>query len=64
LRQLDSAVCDLALLDLGVPDGDSLALIRAGRRTLPVLALNARDSLGYRRGAARRRPSLKFPLRP
>jgi DNA-binding response OmpR family regulator len=42
---------DLMILDLGLPDGDGLALLerlRAAGRTLPVLVLTARGSLGER----------------
>jgi two-component system response regulator QseB len=48
LRILDEDGCDLLLLDLGLPDGDGLAVLehlrRAGAR-LPVLILSARDGL-------------------
>ena len=39
---------DVALLDLGLPDGDGLAVIAAARRmarTLPILILTARDAV-------------------
>ena len=45
---LDTGLCDLALLDLGLPDGDGMEwLLRLRRRhgTLPVLILSARDAL-------------------
>ena len=46
-EHLKSAEYDAAILDLGLPDGDGLALLRALRRagnTLPVLILTARDA--------------------
>ncbi|BCJ90968.1 DNA-binding response regulator [Terrihabitans soli] len=42
---------DLALIDLGLPDGDGLDLIRtlrAGGKTLPILILTARDGVDAR----------------
>jgi two-component system response regulator TctD len=39
------------ILDLGLPDGDGLSLIRdlrAAGRTLPILAVTARDAIGQR----------------
>lgn len=45
---LTTGHCDLAILDLGLPDRDGMALLRELRRTqdgLPVLVLTARDAL-------------------
>jgi two-component system, OmpR family, response regulator QseB len=51
MRILDEQGCDLLLLDLGLPDGDGLAVLERLRREgarLPVLILSARDSLNDR----------------
>src|SRR5215217_1360071 len=48
LASLETAAHDIVLLDLGLPDGDGIALLqrlRRERKTLPVLILTARDSL-------------------
>lgn len=47
LRSLHQGHCDLVLLDLGLPDGDGMALLAQLRRAhrLPVLILSARDAL-------------------
>src|SRR5258708_39785900 len=39
---------DVAILDLGLPDGDGLTLLAArdsARRTIPILILTARDTI-------------------
>lgn len=48
---LEAATFDLVLLDLGLPDGDGLDLIRRLRRasdTIPILVLTARGGLSDR----------------
>ncbi len=52
-QALETSVCDLVLLDLGLPDGDGIGLVTRLRRnqdTMPVLILTARDALQDRLG--------------
>lgn len=49
--RLEEALHDVVVLDLGLPDGDGLALLsdlRQGQPRLPVLILSARDGLNDR----------------
>lgn len=51
LQSLQESPPDMALLDLGLPDGDGITLLRQLRRdheALPVLIMTARDALGDR----------------
>lgn len=48
---METFAIDIVILDLGLPDGDGLALLRAWRaqnRDVPVLVLTARDSVADR----------------
>jgi DNA-binding response OmpR family regulator len=50
-EMLSSAAYDAAILDLGLPDGDGLDVLRAARASgnaLPILVLTARDAIEER----------------
>lgn len=47
-RILDSGQCELVVLDLGLPDGDGLNLLkdlRRDKKTVPVIIVSARDAI-------------------
>jgi two-component system response regulator QseB len=51
LANLETATHDIVCLDLGLPDGDGITLLKRLRRdqpSLPILVITARDSLGDR----------------
>jgi two-component system, OmpR family, response regulator len=51
IAMLETAAHDIVCLDLGLPDGDGITLLKRLRRdqpTLPVLIITARDSLSDR----------------
>ena len=55
---------DAAILDLGLPDGDGLAVIGEARRTgnpIPILVLTARDTVEDRVGGLGSRDSKAAP---
>ncbi|WP_237022547.1 response regulator [Herbaspirillum frisingense] len=48
MHQLDASVCELVLLDLGLPDGNGMRILAHVRRqasSLPFIILSARDTL-------------------